>query len=202
MVRAREIWITSDWHLGHTNAYKFINYDGTKMRPWDDYLEAEEIFIQNYNELVQPHDRVYNLGDLGIKTDRISYVMDRLVKCDRTYLHLGNHDTKIPIKFYLKYFTTVRGSTNLENYLLTHIPVSAASKGRFKRCVHGHTHNNLVTLINKNNQITEVPDPWYRNCCVERTNYRPVAFSEIKEETERLIEHGIIRIPEKGERIV
>ena len=198
MVRAREIWITSDLHLGHSNCYQFTNYDGTKMRPWDDYFEAEEVFIQNYNELVQPQDRVYNLGDLGIKTDRISYVMDRLVKCDRTYLHLGNHDTKIPAQFYLKYFDKLRGSTNLENYILTHIPVSAGSKGRFKRCIHGHTHGNYITLNNDGKTL----DPWYKNVCVEVTNYRPVAFSEIKEETEKLIEDGVIILPQKGDRIV
>ena len=202
MVRAREIWITSDWHLGHQNCYKFTNYDGSKMRPWDSYEEAEEVFIQNYNSLVQPQDRVYNLGDLGIKTERISYVMNRLVKCDRTYLHLGNHDTKINAQFYLKYFDKLRGSTNLENYILTHIPVSASSKGRFKRCLHGHTHSNSIMLLNKDNQLTQVKDPWYRNCCIEVTDYRPVAFSEIKEETEKLISQGIIRIPEKGERII
>ena len=202
MVRAREIWITSDWHLGHQNCYKFTNYDGSKMRPWDSYEEAEEVFIQNYNSLVQPQDRVYNLGDLGIKTERISYVMNRLVKCDRTYLHLGNHDTKINAQFYLKYFDKLRGSTNLENYILTHIPVSASSKGRFKRCLHGHTHSNSIMLLNKDNQLTQVKDQWYRNCCIEVTDYRPIAFSEIKEETEKLISQGIIRIPEKGERII
>jgi len=199
---SKEIWIWSDQHLGHQNCYHFTNYDGSKMRPWDTYEEAEEVMIQNYNELVKPNDRVYFLGDLGIKTDRISYFMNRLNKCDRLYLHLGNHDTKIPAQFYLKYFDKLRGSTNLENYLLTHIPVSAASKGRFKRCIHGHTHGNMINLINKDNQVTLVPDPWYRNVCVEVTNYRPVAFSEIKEETEKLIQQGIIHIPERGERIV
>ena len=198
MVRAREIWITSDWHLGHQNMYVFTNYDGSKCRPWDNHLEAEEIFIQNYNELVQPQDRVYNLGDLGVKTERISYVMDRLVKCDRTYLHLGNHDTKIPAQFYLKYFDKLRGSTNLENYLLTHIPVCSGSKGRFKRCIHGHTHANVITVDNNG----KVQDPWYKNVCMEVTNFRPIAFSEIKEETEKLIDQGIIVIPKKGERII
>ena len=178
--------------------YVFTNYNGSKCRPWDNYLEAEEIFIQNYNELVQPQDRVYNLGDLGVKTERISYVMDRLVKCDRTYLHLGNHDTKIPAQFYLKYFDKLRGSTNLENYLLTHIPVCSGSKGRFKRCIHGHTHGNIITIDNNG----KIPDPWYKNVCMEVTNFRPIAFSEIKEETEKLLDKGIIVIPKKGERII
>lgn len=195
---SREIWIWSDQHLGHQNCYKFTNYDGSKMRPWDTYEEAEEVMIQNYNKLVKSNDRVYFLGDLGIKTDRISYFMNSLNKCDRIYLHLGNHDTKIPTQFYLKYFDKLRGSTNLENYLLTHIPVCSGSKGRFKRNIHGHTHSNFITLNNDG----KILDPWYKNCCVEVTNYRPIAFSEIKEETEKLIEQGIIRIPERGERIV
>jgi hypothetical protein len=41
------------------------------------------------------------------------------------------------------------------------------------------------------------PDPWYRNCCVDVNSYSPVPFELIKEETEKLIEDGIIIIPKK-----
>lgn len=196
---SKEIWFWSDLHLGHSNMYKFTNYDGSKCRPWEEsqMLEAEEQMIQNYNELVKPGDTVYNLGDVGSKTDRISYFMDRL-NPSRRILIMGNHDNKIGAKFLGKYFNEIRGCYNLENYIMSHIPICSGSKGRFKTNIHGHTHSNIIT-INNNGKI---PDPWYRNVCVEVTNYRPINFSEIKEETEKLIDQGIIVIPKRGEYIV
>lgn len=194
---SKEIWFLSDLHLGHANCYKFTNYDGTKMRPWDDMLEAEEYMIQEYNKLVKPEDTVYNLGDVGARTDRISCFMDRLVK-SRRILIMGNHDNKIGAKFLGKYFNEIRGCYNLENYIMSHIPVCSGSKGRFRRNIHGHTHGNFITINNDG----KIKDPWYRNVCVEVTGFRPINFSEIKEETEKLIDKGIIVIPKKGERVI
>lgn len=194
---SKEIWFCSDLHLGHSNMYKFTNYDGTKCRPWDNYEEAEEYMLQEFNKVLKPTDTLYILGDVASKTDRASYFFNALVPCRRILL-MGNHDNKIGFKFLSKYFNEIRGAYNLENYIMTHIPVSSGSKGRFKRNLHGHTHSNLITIDNNG----KIPDPWYRNVCVERTGFKLINFSEIKTETEKLIEKGIIVIPKKGERIV
>ena len=194
---SKEIWFCSDLHLGHSNMYKFTNYDGTKCRPWDNYEEAEEYMLQEFNKVLKPNDTLYILGDVANRTDRASYFFNALVPCRRILL-MGNHDNKIGFKFLSKYFNEIRGAYNLENYIMTHIPVSSGSKGRFKRNLHGHTHSNLITIDNNG----KIPDPWYRNVCVERTGFKLINFSEIKTETEKLIEKGIIVIPKKGERIV
>lgn len=194
---SKEIWFCSDLHLGHSNMYKFTNYDGTKCRPWDNYEEAEEYMLQEFNKVLKPTDTLYILGDVASKTDRASYFFNALVPCRRILL-MGNHDNKIGFKFLSKYFNEIRGAYNLENYIMTHIPVSSGSKGRFKTNIHGHAHNNIITMDNNG----KIPDPWYRNVCVERTGFKLINFSEIKTETEKLIEKGIIVIPKKGERIV
>ena len=194
---SKEIWFCSDLHLGHSNMYKFTNYDGTKCRPWDNYEEAEEYMLQEFNKVLKPQDTLYCLGDVANRTDRASYFFNSLVPCRRILL-MGNHDNKIGFKFLSKYFNEIRGAYNLENYIMTHIPVSSGSKGRFKTNIHGHTHSNLITIDNNG----KIPDPWYRNVCVERTGFKLINFSEIKTETEKLIEKGIIVIPKKGERIV
>jgi hypothetical protein len=54
-----------------------------------------------------------------------------------------------------------------------------------------------VISINCGTGVEREPDPWYRNCCVEVNNYRPVPFELIKEETEKLIKDGVIIIPKK-----
>ena len=196
---SKEVWFWSDIHLGHANMYSFINYDGTSTRPWtpEQMQEAEEYMLQEYNKLVKAEDTVYFLGDVSSRNSVADKFFSRLNK-SRRILIAGNHDNKLGAKFWLKHFNDVRGCYNLENYLFTHIPVSNRSKGRFKRCIHGHTHGNYITIDNEG----KIKDLWYRNVCVEVIGYKPINFSEIKEETEKLIEKGIIVIPKKGERIV
>ena len=80
----------------------------------------------------------------------------------------GNHD-KFKPKFYLQHFKDIRGCHNLDNFLLTHIPVHPESKGKFKLNIHGHVHANSLT------------DPWYYNTCVEVNTYVPIPFEDIKQ---------------------
>lgn len=53
-------WVYSDPHFSHKNIVKFTNYDGTKVRPWDDVNEMNEEMIEWYNELVADQDRYKN----------------------------------------------------------------------------------------------------------------------------------------------
>ena len=80
----------------------------------------------------------------------------------------GNHD-KFKPKFYLQHFKDIRGCHNLDNFLLTHIPVHPECKSKFKLNIHGHVHANSLT------------DTWYYNTCVEVNNYAPIPFEEIKQ---------------------
>ena len=167
------IFVISDTHFGHNNCYKFYNYDGTKMRPWDNAEEADEVMIQNWNSLVKPNDRVYHLGDVVFNKQKGELILPRLN--GRKVLIKGNHD-KFTASWYLKYFDDIRACYNRDNYLMTHIPVHNSCKGRFVRNLHGHIHANTV--------LPE--DNWYKNCCVEVNNYAPISFEEIKLETSKL----------------
>ena len=79
----------------------------------------------------------------------------------------GNHD-KFKPRVYLQYFKDIRGCYNLENYLLTHIPIHPESKGKFKLNIHGHIHANSLS------------DKWYYNACVETNNFALLPFDNIK----------------------
>ena len=48
----QDIWLTSDWHLGHTNIVKYCN------RPEN----FEELIIQNWLKVVKPDDIVICLS--------------------------------------------------------------------------------------------------------------------------------------------
>ena len=58
-------WVYSDPHFYHHNICKFTNFDGSKVRPWDDANVMTEEMIEWYNELVSGGDRVYILGDVA-----------------------------------------------------------------------------------------------------------------------------------------
>lgn len=182
---SKEIWIWSDTHFGHDNCYKFTNYDGTKMRPWDNAQEAEEFMIQEYNKLVKSTDTVYWLGDVCFKNSILNNIMVKFNN-SRRILIMGNHDVKIYAHQWLKHFDDVRGCYNYDNYLMTHIPVSFESRQRFKRNIHGHTHGNFIRNASGSLNV------WYKNCCVEVVGYKPINLSEIVEETNKLMQEGII----------
>lgn len=159
------IFIISDTHFGHENAYKFVNYDGSKMRPFENASEADEYMIEKWNSIIKPNDKIYHLGDVGFNKNKLDIILPQLN--GTKILIKGNHD-KFKPKAYLQHFKDIRGCHNLENYLLTHIPVHPESKGKFKLNIHGHVHANSLS------------DKWYYNACVEVNNYTPIPFDEIK----------------------
>jgi calcineurin-like phosphoesterase family protein len=88
----------------------------------------------------------------------------------RKCLIKGNHDTQ-KLKFYTPHFYDIRGSHELGNYILTHIPVAIEQKLRYPDGnIHGHLHQ------------LSMEEPWYLNVSVEQTNYTPVAFDAITKE--------------------
>ena len=197
---SKNIFFISDTHFGHANMITFLNYDGTRMRPFSSVEECDELMIENWNKIVKPTDRVYHLGDVVYKCKNRDEIMQRLN--GEKILIKGNHD-RDQLGWYMKYFKDIRGTHHIDgNYLLSHFPIHPDSKGRFVRGLHGHIHGQTVMKPIYSDDYQEFgmfPDPWYRNCCVEVNNYAPIPFELVKEETKKLIEDGVIIIPKKGE---
>lgn len=200
---SKNIFFISDTHFGHANMLQFTNYDGTRMRPFNSIEELDELMIENWNEMVKPTDKIYHLGDVVYRCKNRDQIMQRLN--GEKVLIKGNHD-RDQLGWYMKYFKDIRGTFHIDgNYLLGHFPIHPDSKGRFVRQLHGHIHAQKVMkrecyIVNfrHDDLVTNmVPDPWYRNCCVEVNNWSPIPFEVIKEETDKLIEDGIIIIPKK-----
>lgn len=187
------IFFTADMHFGHENMISFVDYNGQKVRPFNTCEECDELMIENWNSMVKPQDKIYVLGDVCFNKNLGDKIMPRLngKKC----LIRGNHDN-FKLSWYALWFYDVRGCHNLENYLLTHIPVHLDSKARFKMNVHGHLHRNIVY---KNENEIKVPDVWYRNVCMDYNNYKPIPFEQIQHEFSVYKQQGKIIIPKKGE---
>jgi calcineurin-like phosphoesterase family protein len=172
------VFLIADTHFNHPNMYKFLNYDGTKVRPWDSSDEADEAMVDNWNRAVRPEDKVYHLGDFSISKHGIALFASRLN--GTKVLIRGNHDI-FRLREYSPFFKDVRGSHKLGDYILSHIPIHKDSLARWtKGCIHGHMHNNVVMMDETvAGEAVRVPDPSYINVSVERINYTPLALEEV-----------------------
>lgn len=176
-------FLVSDTHFSHLGVCQFLREDGTKLRPFTTPEEMDEELVKRWNETVSKNDKVYHLGDVSIGKKGLK-VLERL-NGDKVLIR-GNHDTK-KLSAYTKYFRDVRGCHVLDKMILTHVPVHPESKGRFLANVHGHTHARRV--MKEEEPITEYGvliepkrfvDPFYFSVCVEHTDYRPIAWEEVK----------------------
>lgn len=166
------IWFYSDPHFSHANILKFTKADGTPSRPeFKDIEEHDELLIQYYNELVGQFDKVYFLGDVTFKLNRLHSIMPRLNGKKR--LILGNHDS-FKMTEYMKYFEKIMESwCPIRNVIITHRPILLGEEDHHNRIhvnIHGHTHYHVIK------------DPRYMNICVEQTNYRPIYGADILNE--------------------
>jgi len=181
-------------HFGHEKMYEFINYDGTKVRPYKNAKEADDVMLTNWNSVVGVDDKVYVLGDVAFKSEPLSI----LKKCNgKKILIKGNHDD-LSVGEYMKYFKDIRSSSRLDNAILSHIPIHPDSLFREKHNtywlnIHAHLHNRVVPLIQRDfdteqgsiadmqriNGIND-KDPRYFSVCVERINYTPISIDEIR----------------------
>lgn len=164
-------WIVADTHFSHRNVTQFLREDGSKLRPWDDVDEMDEVMVQNWNSVVKPNDRVYHLGDVVINRKALP-ILDRLN--GRKILVRGNHDI-FKLQDYAKYFDDIRGTHKLDTYVLSHIPIHECSIARWSSGnIHGHLHQYNVRKSDGS------LDERYICVSVEQINYTPISFEEIK----------------------
>lgn len=85
IVRPKNIYFTSDWHLFHENCLKFDD------RPFRNITHMHTVLINNYNNTVSENDTCYFLGDLGMgNTNDLKEVIGQL-KGTKVFIR-GNHD--------------------------------------------------------------------------------------------------------------
>ena len=174
------VFLVSDTHFGHAGVCRFLNQDGTKLRPWDNPEEMDEELVKRWNETVRPNDKVYHLGDVVINR-RVLKTLSRL-NGDKVLIR-GNHDIFRDDE-YRQYFRELRAYHVMNGMILSHIPIHPDSLGRFGTNIHGHLHSNRVmTEING----VVVPDLRYICVCVEQTDFRPILFEDVQK---KVIEQG------------
>lgn len=179
---AHDIWFSSDPHYGHANMLKFTRPDGTPVRPgFSDVTHMNEHMIERHNSVVKPGDKWYCLGDLGWNPAVLTPILARLNGKKR--LLLGNHDQE-DMGFYMKHFERIGSWRHFADkgrglaLVCTHFPLHKSGfLSRYDgRClnVHGHTHARIL------------PEPEYRNVCVETIDYTPVNYDTLMQMAAKL----------------
>lgn len=177
---SRNIWFSSDLHLFHRNILTFKDQFGrlTRGSKFDNIDQMNDCILTKHNERVKDGDIWYCLGDLTFSYgDDFAQLISKFK--GRKRLIPGNHDD---IKKLVQYFQKVQIWRVFRDpddafipFTATHVPIGPGSiKG--KHNVHGHTHENLVTIPG----ISGINDTRYINVCMEHTNYAPISFDEIQ----------------------
>lgn len=171
----KQVHLVSDTHFGHQNICKFHQADGvTPLRPWDNVEEMNEAFVEAWNKVVQPKDKVYHLGDAVMGGTKNLPILDRL-HGDKVLIR-GNHD-QFKLKDYAPYFRDIRGCHELKGIgaILTHIPVHPMQLYRYDFNIHGHLHDRQVCLPDGSRDLR------YYCVSVEHTNWAPTPLDLVTE---------------------
>lgn len=149
------LYVIADTHFGHKKLALVRGYASVEDHDRD--------LIARWNAVVNKKDVVYHLGDaaFGSKALEAMKGLNGLKK-----LAMGNHDQQ-KCSHYLEVFTQYRACYEVDNMLLTHIPVDKGQSHRYKLNVHGHSHAHSLS------------DPWYVCVSVEQINLTPVLLSTV-----------------------
>lgn len=169
------IFFISDTHFDHANMLNFQDNDGKRFRGdiFQDVEAMNETMIENWNKVVQVQDKVYHLGDVTFRVNKLAAIMCRLNGHKR--LLVGNHDDPKNMEL-TRWFEKVQMWRIFkdENFICTHVPIRQDQfRYKVQFNVHGHIHQNVID------------DPQYINICVEQTNYTPVSMDELKTKCQR-----------------
>ena len=161
------IYFTADTHFFHKSVINFEN------RPFKDIYEMNEVIVFNWNDIVNPSDDIYILGDISFGRTKDTLDVIKSLK-GRKHLVRGNHDKKMNVAtrsefVWIKdYFKLKVGDVK---YILFHYPIYAwdgKDKGSYH--LHGHTHTNSHSDIQLPKKINVGMDHW---------NYKPVSIEQI-----------------------
>jgi len=155
-----------DTHFCHKNIVTFTDNEGKKLRPFDTIEEHDAEIIKRWNQVVQPQDKVFHLGDFCFGGWENVAIAGKLN--GRKHLIMGNHDHYAGQE-YLKYFEKISGSVEYKGGILTHIPIHPEQLStRFRFNIHGHLHHHKLDELG------------YIGVSCEQVNYTPISFDLLK----------------------
>ncbi|MDD3221821.1 MAG: phosphoesterase [Clostridia bacterium] len=162
---SEKTFFIADTHFGHEAMIRFEN------RPFENTADMEAKLIQNWNETVGEEDRVFVLGDFAFGDKEEVTRLCQALNGKKT-LVLGNHDHQSPEWYRSCGFDEASAwPIIIEGFwILSHEPLYINANMPYAN-IYGHVHSNPTYKDYCSQSIC---------VCVERIDYRPVNFEEIK----------------------
>lgn len=160
-----KVFFTADTHFGDSNIIRYEN------RPFSCTEEMDRAIIKNWNDKVSAEDKVFLAGDFSAYGFEKSREICRQLNGEK-FLVMGNHDTENEQYYYKCGFSGVsRYPIIYENFwIISHDPLYINKNMPYAN-IFGHVHASPIYA-----------DFSEQSFCVsvERINYTPVEFDEIK----------------------
>ena len=158
------VYVTSDWHIGHSGITDKFRTQFPSDDAHDDYI------LGCARAVVTKRDVLIVIGDATWTETGIRKIADTFFPC-KLILVRGNHDT-LPINDYLRVFSEVYGAYAYKKYWLTHIPIHPQEMyGRHN--IHGHCH--------RGGPYETLRDTSYFNAILEFNDYLPIRIERVGE---------------------
>lgn len=163
---ATHAYVIADLHLGQGEGI-------LRARPqFNTVTEHDQFVIDRINEVVNPNDTLYLLGDIVIGERGWVYINQ--LECRNLVLVPGNHcGERTPIRDV--FFKSITGAHARRlpgsriGAVFTHIPIHPACLERWTINVHGHLHEETID------------DPRYLCVSCEAVDYRPISMVDIRD---------------------
>ena len=159
---SNQIYVISDLHFGHEKIAKLRGFKNS---------EIHDLFIvSEWNRVVKKRDTVWILGDIAI-TQKHLWKLKLLNGIKKVVL--GNHDLPQYVEEIEFSVSKICGSFKYKDCVLTHIPIHPKEFYRWRKNIHGHTHDKNIKRFGIFN------DKRYKNVSVENIGYAPILLSEV-----------------------
>lgn len=158
-----KVYFVADTHFSDEAIRLYEN------RPYIDTYEMDKALVDNWNLVVSPDDIIWHLGDFGAE----GHEAEMLSKLNgNVFLVKGNHDTKSNEYYRQAGFCEVYDKPILYEgfWLLSHEPLYVNTNMPYAN-LFGHVHANPIYKDLGSQHVC---------VCVERINYTPIPFDEIK----------------------
>lgn len=177
------VYLTSDLHLCHDREFVY------KPRGFNSIHDMNEAIISNWNNIINPEDDIYVLGDLMLNDNDTGLYLLKKLK-GKIHIVLGNHDTNTRIELYKNCWNVVEVTFALRlnykgyHFFLTHFPCMTANleKESLKKCtinLYGHTHQ-------QTNFYNEIPFMYHVG--VDSHNCTPISIEDIIKDMQDKVE--------------
>lgn len=171
-----KVYVTSDWHFGHSGITNTFRKQFASLEHMEDVVLAQAMAV------LKKRDVCFYLGDMAFTQDGL----DKLRALPgRKILVRGNHDT-LPTAKYSEVFDEIHGAYRYKRCFLTHIPIHPMELYGGHN-VHGHCHRGGPGDL-------ENGDRWwsYYNAILEFNDYSLVPFERVIKtlDLQRVYERG------------